>query len=212
MLARPFTALLLLACSPFILLTQPAAAHGSVTPEDDLCIIRIGFYRAHFKIYLPQSFGHEEYCEDIPAAEETVFVMEYEHSGLGEVPVEFRVIRNVTGKGVFASLDDIRAIGDLDAVTIIHQPAAVTPDVFTIRHRFAEPGDFIGIVSAGQTDDPKIHTAVFPFEVGYTGMGWWPWFAGIAVILQLNYLWMNGWFSRQNRGRSTTAEPGASRA
>lgn len=206
MLDRLTTALLLIACLPLMLLPVTAAAHGSVTPEDDLCIIRIGFYRAHFKIYLPRSHGHEEYCEDIPAAGETVFVMEYEHSGLGEVPIEFRVIRNVTGKGVFASLADINAIDNLDAVTVLHRPAAVTPDVFTVLHRFSEPGDFIGIVSAGQVDDSKIHTAVFPFEVGFTGLGWWPWFVAIALVLQINYLWMNGWFSRWQRGGNPSAE------
>ncbi len=208
--ARQIIARLLLACFPLLLLPAPASSHGSVTPDDDLCIIRIGYYRAHFKIYLPRAKGHTEYCEDIPAVGETLFVMEYEHSGLGDVPLDFRVIRNVTGQGVFASLQDVNDIVDLDAVTVLHRPAAVTADVFTVLHHFAEAGDYIGIVSAGQAGSDKIHTAVFPFEVGFTGLGWWPWFAGIAVLLQLNYLWMNGWFSRQGRETSQPQEDGGS--
>ena len=35
-------------------------AHGSVVEDGDLCLIRIGFYQAHFTIYQPRSAGHEE--------------------------------------------------------------------------------------------------------------------------------------------------------
>ena len=178
------------------LLPSAASSHGSVTPEDDLCIIRIGYYRAHFKIYLPQSTGHEEYCEDLPARGETVFVMEYEHSGLGGVPVDFRIIRNVTGQGVFTALEDIEIIEDLQSVTVFHHPPAIQPDVFTVLHNFDTEGEFVGIVTAGDPESGKIYRAVFPFEVGFTGLGWWPWFLAVAVFLQVNYLWMSGWFGR----------------
>jgi len=198
MLWRPalLTVMLIAACwSP------QAAAHGSVTPEDDICIIRIGFYRAHFKIYLPRSRGHSEYCEDIPDTGETVFVMEYEHSGLGEVPVDFRIIRNVTGHGVFTNLDDVLAIGDLDTVTVVHHSAAVQPDVFTLLYDFEDEGDFVGVVSVRQPDTGRTYTAVFPFEVGFAGFGWWPWFALAAVLLQVNYLVMSGGLARWRRAR-----------
>jgi hypothetical protein len=180
---------------------QPATAHGSVTPEDDLCIIRIGYYKAHFKIYRPRNTGHDEFCEDVPGTGETLFVMEYEHSGLGDVPIDFRVIRNVTKKGVFTVLEDVTAIGDLAPVTVFHHPAAVQPDVFTLIYDFDEEGEFIGIVTVQNQETGNIYTAVFPFEVGFTGLGWWPWFLGIVVLLQLNYWWMNGTFARWNRLR-----------
>lgn len=178
-----------------------AAAHGSVTPEDDICIIRIGYFKAHFKIYLPTTKGHREYCEDIPETGETVFVMEYEHSGLGDVPIDFRIIRNVTGQGVFTALEDVQAIDDLDAVTVIHHDAAIQRDVFTIMYDFGEQGEFVGIVNVRNPENGKIYTAVFPFEVGFAGLGWWPWFLLFAVLLQVNYLWMGGWFERWRRSR-----------
>lgn len=177
------------------------AAHGSVTPEDDLCIIRIGYYKAHFKIYLPRAERHREFCEDVPGTGETLFVMEYQHSGLGGVPIDFRIIRNITGQGVFTRLDDVQKIGDLDAVTVLHHPAAIQPDVFTILYDFDEQGEFVGIVEVENPQTGKVYTAVFPFEVGFTGVGWWPWFVLVAIVLQLNYLWMNGWFSRWRRNR-----------
>lgn len=191
---------------------EPAQAHGSVTPEEDICIIRIGYYKAHFKIYLPQTDGHDEYCEDIPGTGETVFIMEYEHSGLGDVPVDFRVIRNITGKGVFTALQDVESIGDLEPVTVVHHAAAVQPDVFTIMYDFKEEGEFVGIVTVQNQETGKVYTAVFPFEVGFAGFGWWPWFVAIVIAIQVNYFLMTGWFGRWREGRqkrlATAAETG----
>lgn len=178
-----------------------AVAHGSVTPEDDLCIIRVGYYRAHFKMYVPDARGHRDYCEDIPATGETIFVMEYEHSGLGDVPIDFRIIRNTTGMGIFTSLEDVEAIDDLDAVTVVHHGAAIQQDVFTLLYDFEDQGEFVGIVTVRNPENGKIYTAVFPFEVGFAGFGWWPWFVAVAVLLQINYLWMSGWLGRWRTAR-----------
>ena len=54
-----------------------AFAHGGVVEEDDLCVIKVSYLRGHFKIYQPLIDGHKEYCEDLPNATESVFVMEY---------------------------------------------------------------------------------------------------------------------------------------
>ena len=200
--------LILVIASVAVNVPAPSRAHGSVTPEDDLCIIRIGYYRAHFKIYLPRTEQHDEYCEDLPASGETVFVMEYEHSGLGDVPIDFRIIRNITGLGSFTALEDVEQIDNLEAVTIFHHPPAIQPDVFTVMHNFESEGEFVGIVTASHPETGKTYTAVFPFEVGFTGLGWWPWFVAIVFFLQVNYLWMNGWFARQFRERGKSAIAG----
>ena len=175
-------------------------AHGGVVDDGDLCIINIGYLQAHFKIYVPEERQHEDYCEDIPVRGESIFVMEYQHSGLSEAEIDFRIIRNVTGKGRFANMDDIDAIDDLDNVTVRYEPPAIVPDVFTMLQPFEEDGEFIGIVSARQMDTQKVYTAVFPFEVGYTGTGYWPWFLGAFVVLQLNY-----WYLSRRRSKRTTA-------
>jgi len=196
------------------LLMTPCAvvAHGSVSLEDDLCAIEIGYFRAHFKIYLPQKKGHRDYCEDLPAAGDSVFVMEYVHRGLGEIPIDFRIIRNVTDMGQFARLEDVEAIDDLDAVTEFYQPATVSPDVFTIAHRFAEPGGYIGIVRTLPEPGGPAYAAVFPFKVGFTGFGYWPLVVLIALLLQLNYLYMSGRFSLRKPRRLQVVGSGSASA
>ena len=179
-----------------MLSTVPAAAHGSVALEDDLCAIQIGYLRAHFKIYLTRTHEHRDFCEDIPAVGETIFVMEYQHAGLSDVPIDFRIIRNVTGMGSFARWEDVATIDDLDAVTVLYQPPSIVPDVFTLLHRFDQPGEFVGIVTAA-VDGAEPYTAVFPFEVGFTGFGYWPLIVLLAVALQLNYWFMSGRLKRR---------------
>jgi len=190
----------LIGLAMFFVFPGNALAHGGVVDDGDLCLINIGYLQAHFKIYVPEERQHEDYCEDIPIRGESVFVMEYVHDGLSEAAIDFRIIRNVTGKGRFANLDDIEAIDDLDAVTIRYEPPIVVPDVFTMLQSFDEDGEFIGIVSARRMDTQKVYTAVFPFEVGYTGIGYWPVFLAGLLLLQLNY-----WYLSRRRARRSVS-------
>lgn len=206
MFGRPLLVIPVIFLLGLAIMPQAALAHGSVTPDADLCIIRIGYYRAHFKIYLPESRGHNEYCEDIPGTGTATFVMEYEHSGLGDVPIDFRVIRNVTGKGVFTILEDVEKIDNLDDITLFHYPSAIQPDVFTYLHPFDEQGEFVGIVTVQQVDTGEIYTAVFPFEVGFAGVPIWIWFIFGAIFLQLNFLWMNGSIARWRKHLAERAD------
>lgn len=188
---------------------RPAFAHGGVVLEEDLCVINIGYLQAHFKIYLPQERQRQEFCEDIPSTGESVFVMEYLHSGLDEATIEFRMIRNVTGLGRFAGLEEIEKIANLDEVTVFFQPPAVIPGVYSVVHRFDEPGDFIGVVTATPHDAGDPYIAVFPFQVGFTGFGYWP-FIFIAIVLLQLHLWhsngrLSRWLARLNRRRAASA-------
>ena len=179
-----------------------AQAHGGVVEEEDLCIIKVNYLRGHFKIYQPLTSGHREYCEDLPDATESVFVMEYLHDSLGEAAVDFRIIRDVTGKGRFARWDDVETIDDLDSVTVFYQPPTVDPDVLTVIHDFDEEGDFIGIVTANVDGDERVYRAVFPFEVGYTGLGFWPYILLLLLLVELVYLYMSGRLRRWRSGTS----------
>lgn len=181
-------------------------AHGSVTDEGDLCVIRIGFYTAHFKVFQPQTSRDREYCEDLPDTGESVFVMEYVHKGLAEVPIEFRIIRDATGLGRFARLDDVLALGDLDPFTVFHQPPVREPGVFTVLHDFAEEDAFLGLVSVRHPDTGELYQAVFPFSVGFQGWGLFPLFAALAILAQLAYWLSTGALARWRARRRINDE------
>lgn len=179
----------------FILALLPsgiAQAHGSVVPDEDLCIIEIGFYQAHFTIYQPPTGGHREYCEDVPEVTESVFVLEYLHTGLAGMPLDFRIIKDSAGIGRFAKWENVQRITNLEAETVFYQPARTEPfEVMRVLHRFEKAGSYIGIVTAVHPDSGKIYHAVFAFDVGHAGWGYAPQFLAI-VLLVSGTLWAVG--------------------
>lgn len=183
----------------------PVAGHGGVAFEDDQCVINIGYLQAHFKIYLPEASGHEQFCEDLPATGHGVFVMEYTRPGLDNVPIEFRIVRNVTGMDRFADEAAVSAIPDLDAVTVMHQPLAPHPGVFTAQHVFNQTDAYIGIVTAHLPGSEQAQVAVFPFRVGRQGPGPWAWLLLIAAIAQLGAWLASGRIAEWRRRRAASS-------
>lgn len=182
---------LLCALAGFLLAASSgvARAGGGVVLSNDTCIITIGFYEAHFTAYQPDSRGDTEFCEDLPDAATSIFVLDYLHSSLNEVPVDFRIIRNATGKREFARQGDVQALGELEPHTVFYQPPVVRANgTYQVELSFAEAGDYIGIVTAGHPTTDKIYTSVFPFAVGASSFPW-GWLA-FAVVLLLAILFL----------------------
>lgn len=177
-----------------VLVSPGLQAHGSVTADADLCIIRIGFYTAHFKIYQPVRNGHREFCEDLPARGETLFVMEYLHQTLSEVPLEFRILRNPTNLGRFTRLEDLPTDpAVLAELTEVQHSVDRAPDVLTLRHDFTEAGDYVGLVMARDPNSSERYLAVFPFEVAGSVLGWAPLGLLAALLLaQACFWWSRG--------------------
>ena len=191
---------LLLACLPAAWLGgfgSPVLAHGGVVSDEDLCIIEIGVFRAHFTIYQPKTRASREFCEDIPDVAETVFAMDYLHDSLREVPVDFRIIRDITNRTIYASWEDVRGIADLEAVTVFYQPPVINPDAsFSVDHAFSERGWYVGIVTTRHPTLDRAYQAVFGFHVGGLGWGYWPWLLVLLAGLQLQYWVFSGGFAR----------------
>lgn len=172
-------------------------AHGGVFLEEDICIIQIDFFKAHFTIYQPQNSQHKEFCEDIPKSGETIFVLEYLHDGLRQMPIDFRIIKDTQKLGRFAKLEDIKKINNISSHTVYYKGSQTGPDgVYLAKYNFTEEGYYIGIVTATQLEEETTHTAVFPFKVGASNWGYIPAIIGLAIFLQLNYWLMNGGFTR----------------
>ncbi|MDZ7644635.1 MAG: hypothetical protein U5K76_10695 [Woeseiaceae bacterium] len=182
-LPRPYRGAAWLALLVLLAPAGPAGAGGGVILSEDTCIMTIGFYEAHFTAYQPDTRGDEQFCEDLPDTGTTLFVLDYLHASLREVPVDFRIIRNVTGKGEFARIGDIEALDDIARHTVFYQPPRIKSDgTYTVEHAFAEPGDYIGIVTAGHPSNDNIYMSVFPFAVGKTDVPW-GWLVFAAALL-----------------------------
>lgn len=171
-------------------------AHGSVVDGGEGCVIQFDFYSAHFSIFQPLTRQHSEFCEDLPDITESVFVLEYRHDSLREVPVDFRIIRNTSTLGRFVRWSDIEAMGNLERDTVFFQRSPAQADgVLSILHTFSEAGDYIGIVSAPHPTLERYYHAVFPFSVGQQ---WWQkrwWCLAAALVL------LAGWQINRNRRR-----------
>ncbi len=188
--------------------SQPALGHGGVVAEEDLCLLKMGFLQAHFTLFLPDSHGSEEFCEEVPRAGRALFVVEYLHEMMKEMPIEFRVVRDEQGFGIFANWDDVTSIPDLDAQTVFHRPLAAEPTGWVaVSHTFEETGGYIGVVVAENPANGKIYNSVFYFEVGNAGYGYIPLFVALIVVAQLLFFASTGYLQRflrwlRNRTRS----------
>ena len=168
--------------------TPGAGAHGGVVEEEDACLLRMGFLQAHFTLYQPEARGAEQFCESLPAAGSSLFVIEYLHDMMRRMTLDFRIIRDDQGFGAFANWDDVAGIADLQAQTVLHRRMpGQSAGVLALRHDFAEPGGYIGIVVAEHPDTGKVYNSVFYFAVGNDGYGLIPLFVGLAVAAQLGF-------------------------
>lgn len=189
-----------------LMLCRGLAAHGGVVADEDLCIIEIGVFRAHFTIYQPQTRASQEFCEDVPDVSEAVFVLDYLHASLSEVPVDFRIIKDVNQRTTYAAWEDVQAIDDLDAVTVFHEPARVYPGAsMSVQHQFDEKGWYIGIVTTRHPTLDRRYQAVFGFHVGRRSLGYWPLMILIILAVQLHYWISSGGYSRWQQARKTSS-------
>jgi hypothetical protein len=150
-----------------------AFAGGGMILSEDACIVTIGFYTAHFTGYQPQTSGNLEFCGAFPDTGESIMVLDYLHNSLSQVPVDFRIIRDVLGKGDFIQPEDLDSIEDIDALTVFYQAPIIKENAtLNISYVFEDKGDYIGIVTAGHPSNDNIYTSVFPFTVGVTKIPW----------------------------------------
>lgn len=198
------------ACALAALLAWPqlAGGHGGVVAEEDTCLLRMGFLQAHFTLYQPESRGSEEFCEDLPDIGSSLFIVEYLHDMMKEMPIDFRIIRDEQGFGIFANWEDVASIADLEAQTVLHRVLAPQPaGVLALRHEFEQPGGYIGVAVAENPDNGKTYNAVFYFEVGNAGYGWIPLFVGLIVAAQLIFWFSTGALPRLLPRRGKPANP-----
>lgn len=190
-----------------LLSLQPSSlyAHGGVAFEEDLCVINIGFMRAHFTVFQPETRQSREYCEDIPDVSRAVFVMEYLHGLLSEMAIDFRILRDVNDVGRFADWEDVQAIEDIEAATVYYQePRIEEGGYYRASHTFDSPGTYIGVVTAEHPEEDRFYRAVFFFQVGGRDWGTLPLFLALLLALQAAYWVGSGGLKRWREKRAAS--------
>ncbi|MDD3765011.1 MAG: hypothetical protein PHP86_17090 [Nevskiales bacterium] len=163
----------------------PAFSHGGVSVEDDVCIMRIGPYRAHFTGYQPEYRATQEFCEDIPVVAPAIIVLDFIDNALRGMDVEFNLLRDREGLGANARYEDLGSMEQIRQHSLFNVPAASYPrGTITLEPKLEESGWYIGVLSA---TDPKtggtLHS-VFPFRVGFHN--YWKYAIAFALIVALS--------------------------
>lgn len=149
------------------LMTSVAFGHGGVSVEDDMCIMQVGPYRAHFTGYQPERRATQEFCEDIPETGRVIFAIDYISDELRGMETDFRIIKDVNNIGIRAKYEDLGTKEDIERATILYRaPERLPTGTFTVSHTFPEKGHFIGMVVARHPETGKEFISVFPFAVG----------------------------------------------
>lgn len=144
------------------LIAPKAFAHGGVSIEEDKCVLKIGQYLMHFTGYQPENTGGEEFCEDIPSTGHAIIVMDFVDPQLRGMDADLRIVKTSTWSAAQAYKR-----GDAAEEVLYIPPQKYKGGSITVDQRFAEPGYFVGIVTAKGNAEIA---SVFPFSVGY-GIG-----------------------------------------
>lgn len=166
------------------LMTSVAFGHGGVSIEDDMCIMQVGPYRAHFTGYQPERRATQEFCEDIPETGRVIFAIDYISDELRGMETDFRIIKDVNNIGIRATYEDLGTKEDIERATILYRaPESLPTGTFNVTHTFPEKGHFIGMVIARHPETGKEFISVFPFAVGI--FRWGPIVTRIGLVLVL---------------------------
>ncbi len=144
-----------------------ALGHGGVSMEEDMCLIKIGPYSAHFTGYLPQARASQEFCEDIPVVTSAIFVLDFISDELRAMEVDFRIVRDVKNIGKKASYEDLGGLEAVEKASIFYEkPKTYSAGTMSIRYPFVERGGYVGIIEAHHKATGLSYRSVFPFYVG----------------------------------------------
>jgi hypothetical protein len=160
--------------------------------------------QAHFTVFQPEVSQNQEFCEDIPSATTSVFVMEYLHNLLQEMYIDFRIVRDINNVGQYASWEDMEELDDLEAATVFYQPPTIEDGgYYRASYAFEERGTYIGVVTAEHPTEDRNYNAVFYFQVGGRDWGTIPYFIALLLIVQGGYWYSSGGYKKYKAKEQT---------
>ena len=168
-------------------------AHGGVSMEDDVCIIQIGRYKAHFTGYLPERRATQEFCEDIPSIGNAVFVIDFISDELREMELDFRIVRDVNDAGLDATYEALGGEKAIEDATIFYKPMRRYPNgVINLEYPFITKGTYIGILNARHLATGLAYRSIFPFRVGRVAYMKYALYFGTVLLGCGLFIWLTG--------------------
>lgn len=168
-------------------LPSVVGAHGGVSIEDDVCILKVADMKAHFTGYQPEVRSSQEFCEDIPETNRAIIVLDFISNELRGMPGEFRILRETSGKNENTSLADLGTEADIKNATLLYKPPALYPrGTVTVDFTFTEPGWYVGLFTIEDPLTGDRQHSVFPFSVGVKA--WWRYPLAFMLVLALSAL------------------------
>lgn len=162
-------------------------AHGGVSMEDDVCVMRIGTMRAHVAGYQPEHRATQEFCEDIPEVGRAIIVVDFTDPVLRESTIDFRILRDTQGLGAKARYEALGDAAQIEAATLLKLPTTTYPrGTVTVDHQFTEAGWHIGVLTATDAKSGQAIHSVFPFRVGVRS--YWKYLVPFIGIMALGLL------------------------
>jgi hypothetical protein len=175
-----FRAILFVVAALLSLHPAPVGARGDLIQDHDACVLKVGPELIYFAGYQPAA-SHRKFCEDAPGIGQTIFVFDFAEPELREMKAGFRILRQT---------EEIDGPTDVEGATVAYLPPQAYPKgTFSFEHVFAQPGDFVGVLTIDGAKGEQ-WTARFPFSVGRSQFELTPYLliaaaAALAVLLFL---------------------------
>ena len=168
-------------------------SHGDLGYSGKHCQLSFGAFTAKFTGYQPRK-PHDSFCNDVPEVGRSFVTLDFLDNTAGGMKKDFRIINNPKnlGNGTKISIDDLGSKEELQAATILYLESKLYPTGIMVIDSTLDEGHYIGIATvfdADYDDNSKIHTAIFPFTVGF-GDSAQRGFMGIKSIIQIIFLIM----------------------
>ncbi len=173
--------------------------------DDDMCVMRVAKYKAHFTGYQPERRATQEFCEDIPELGKAIFVIDFISDELRGMETDFRIVKDVNAIGRRAQYSDLGTPEDIKSATLHYVPYQhYKHGTISINYEFKDKGAYIGIVTAKDPDSREVFRSVFPFEVGVFRI--WKILGPVLAVLVFSAVVFAVFLSRIQKKSKSSAE------
>lgn len=176
----------------FLATSISAHAHGGGGMEHETCFIEVGDYQMGFVGYQPKQHPKDKFCDSFPSLGIAVLAFDFFQSKIRELKTGVRIVKVKSPLPVHKFFPD-----DNGETIVVKEPAVNSNGLLIINHEFAEPGNFVALVSI-EGSDGRQHIGRFPFSVGTPIENLVLYLGGAIVMLAIGYVAAKFMFFRKS--------------